>query len=326
VEEEWENSFLQTISPLVGAAVHKKVLATRVAMYITIKEDVSAFQGLAHHHLRRAILGALLHAWCDPLSVQIEATKRGPVISNQHPIWVQHRDDLKYKIVPQVLGHLIIRDQELKNALDNEGGIALSRMDPAGDDDGSSNGDLLRPAAKVGDDGHLTIVARDGFAHNGLPYSILAVRLAQVLEQLSAIGVGVGVAMRHVHLVVIILELNLERQRIVEASTFFLQGVLEVANVLAVAVPPDALAIVAVRHFLGVEQRLHALVVAALWLDQVHKVELISCELASVVYLEVKPLGVGRSIVVILEDQVVLILANFDSATQVAGFKTRFEY
>jgi hypothetical protein len=73
--------------------------------------------------------------------------------------------------------------------------------------------------------------------------------------------------MRHVYLVVIVLELNLEGESIIKASTFFLEGVLKVTNILPIAVPADALAIVAIRHFLGVKQRLHALVVATLRLD-----------------------------------------------------------
>ena len=73
--------------------------------------------------------------------------------------------------------------------------------------------------------------------------------------------------MRHVYLVVIVLELNLEGESIIKASTFFLEGVLKVTNILPIAVPADALAIVAIRNFLGVKQRLHALVVATLRLD-----------------------------------------------------------
>lgn len=56
--------------------------------------------------------------------------------------------------------------------------------------------------------------------------------------------------MRHVHLVVIVLELNLESQGVVEAASFFLQGVLEVADVLPISVPPDSLPIVTVSHLL----------------------------------------------------------------------------
>lgn len=109
MEEQWEYSFFQTVSSLVRAAVHEKVFASRMAMYITIEEDVSTLECLAHHHFSGAVFGTLLHAWRDPLTIEIEATQRRPIISNQDAIRVEHGDDLKYKVVTQVLCHFVIR-------------------------------------------------------------------------------------------------------------------------------------------------------------------------------------------------------------------------
>lgn len=127
--------------------------------------------------------------------------------------------------------------------------------------------------------------------------------------------------MRHVHLIVIVLELHLESESIVKTTSFLLKRILEVANILTIPVPANALSIVAVRHFLGVEERFHALVVGALRLDQIHKVELISCEFASVIHLKVKPLCVSRCVVIILQNEIVFVLPDFDRSAKV----TRFE-
>ena len=123
-------------------------------------------------------------------------------------------------------------------------------MHPTGDYNGSPYRNFLWPRSKVGDDGHLAIVAGNSLTDDSLSYSILRLRLTKILKELRAIRVSVRVAMRHVHLVVIVLELNLESQGVVEAASFFLQGVLEVADVLPISVPPDSLAIVTVRHLL----------------------------------------------------------------------------
>jgi len=61
-----------------------------------------------------------------------------------------------------------------------------------------------------------------------------------------------------------------------------------------------------------------ALVVAGVRLDEVYDVELVTHILTHIGDLEVKPLSVGRGLVVVLKDQVVVVrLANLHYATQV---------
>lgn len=193
------------------------------------------------------------------------------------------------------------------------------------DHDGSPNSNLFRPRSKIGDDGHLTIVSCDGLAHNGLSNSILAVWGAQILEQLRAVRVSIRIAMCQIHIIIFILELHLKSKGVVEAASLFLQRVLEVAYVLAVTVPADTLPVVAVRHFLGVEERLHPLIVGALWLHKVYEIELVGCELPCVRHFEVKPLGISCSVMVVLQDQVIFILANLHSAPKVSRLKSALE-
>ena len=99
--------------------------------------------------------------------------------------------------------------------------------------------------------------------------------------------------MSHVDLVVIVKELHLEGEGVVEASALFLQRILEVTNISSVTVPSDALAVLLVRRFLGVKQGLHALVVRALRLNQIDKVEFVSDTSSCISNSEVVPLGVS---------------------------------
>ena len=110
-------------------------------------------------------------------------------------------------------------------------------MHSRSDDNGSTNGDLLRAGAEVRNDGHLTVVTSDGLANDCLSDAVLAVWRAKSLKQLGAVRVCVGVTVRHEHLIIVVLELNLERESVVEAASLLLELVLEVANILAVSVP-----------------------------------------------------------------------------------------
>ena len=119
-------------------------------------------------------------------------------------------------------------------------------MNPTGDYNGSPNSDLFWSRPKVGDDGHLTVVPSYCLAHNCLPYSVLALWLTQVLKQLCAVRVSIGVAMRHINLIIVVLKLNLESKCVIETSSFLLERILEITDILPISVPADALSIITV--------------------------------------------------------------------------------
>ena len=100
---------------------------------------------------------------------------------------------------------------------------------------------------------------------------------------------------------------------------------MEVANVLTISVPSDSLAVVAISFFLGVEQRLHSLVVGAFVLHEVYDVELVRREFLDVGYSEVKPLGVDCSVMVIFQNQVVVRISNFNGSPEVSRLKSTFK-
>ena len=108
--------------------------------------------------------------------------------------------------------------------------------------------------------------------------------------------------MSHIHLIVVILKLHLESKGIVETSAFLLKRVLEVTDVLSISVPSNALAIVTLCHLLRIDQRFHSLVVRTFRFHQVHKIELVSCELFRVLNSKVVPLGIRSRVVVVLKN------------------------
>jgi hypothetical protein len=54
--------------------------------------------------------------------------------------------------------------------------------------------------------------------------------------------------MRHIDIIVIILKLYLESQCVIETTSLLLEGILEVADILSVSVPANALAVIAICH------------------------------------------------------------------------------
>ena len=127
-------------------------------MDVTVKKDVPRLKSLTHHHLGGAVLRTLFHTGSYPLSIQIIARQRGSVVTNYDSIRVQHGDNLEYEVVSQVLGILVVTDQKLKDAFDDEARVGLSRMHPSRYHDGPSDSDVLRPRTEICYDGHFTVI------------------------------------------------------------------------------------------------------------------------------------------------------------------------
>jgi len=131
--------------------------------------------------------------------------------------------------------------------------------------------------------------------------------------------------MSHVDITIIMFELNGECQGVIKTATFLFQRILEVTDILAISIPSIALSIVAIGFFFWIKQRFHSLVVRALWFDQINDVEFISRKFFDILNLEIKPLSKGRCIVIVFEYQIVFIITNFNSSTQVSRFKPTFK-
>ena len=130
--------------------------------------------------------------------------------------------------------------------------------------------------------------------------------------------------MGEVHLVLVVLELYAEGQGVellCGSDRPFLAWV--VLYLVPSPVPPGFLQFCL---FLAVNERLHAVVVERVGLDQIDYVELVHYVFASVAGAEEEPLALlGRSTVVELQLQIVFELSNLSCPVQVSAFKSRFK-
>lgn len=209
-------------------------------MDVTIEEDVTALKCFSHHHFGGAVFWILFHTWSNPLSVKIHATQRCTIVANDDAIRIEHGNYFEYKVVPKVLGNLIIWNKELQDTFYNERCITFAWMHARGYHNCSSDGNFFRSWTKVRNDSHFTVITSQCFADDGFTDPVLTVRCAKFLKQFCAIWVRVRITVRQVHFVVIMLELHCESQSVVETSTFFLELILEVAYVLTISVPTIA--------------------------------------------------------------------------------------
>jgi len=129
-----------------------------------------------------------------------------------------------------------------------------------------------------------------------------------------------------VDLVFIVHELDLEGKSVVEASTLLLECIWEVTNVGSVTIPTISSSIILLSFLFRVKEWFHTLVIRTFGLDQIDNIELVSSEFLDVLHSKVEPLGVCSSIVIVLQDQVIFILSNFNSSSQVTRLETRFKY
>ena len=67
-----------------------------MTMDITVEKNISTFKRFSHHHFSGAVFWELFHTWSNPLSIEISATQRCPIITNNDTIWIEHRNDFEY--------------------------------------------------------------------------------------------------------------------------------------------------------------------------------------------------------------------------------------
>ena len=74
----------------------------------------------------------------DELPIQIPPRQSRPVIPNDNPIWVQHRHNLEDDPLPDGNCLAIATEQEPQEPLHHSGAIALTRMNPGGQDNNTA--------------------------------------------------------------------------------------------------------------------------------------------------------------------------------------------
>jgi hypothetical protein len=70
-----------------------------------------------------------------PLPIQIMPHKIRPVVPNNHPIRIHHRNNLKNKVLPQKLRFLTLPKQKLHKPLTNIRSLCFARVLPGHNDD-----------------------------------------------------------------------------------------------------------------------------------------------------------------------------------------------
>jgi hypothetical protein len=113
VEKKWENSFLQTVRFLIGAAIHKQILGSGVPVIVAVKQDIAAVLRFAHHDFGRVILGHNFHTGRRPLAVKIERAQTAPIVSDNDSVGIKHGNNLKDKVVTQVASPFIFTHKVL---------------------------------------------------------------------------------------------------------------------------------------------------------------------------------------------------------------------
>ena len=103
---------------------------------------------------------------------------------------------------------------------------------------------------------------------------------------------------------------------------FLSEPVSEVDNLLTVSMPSRSSAR---SFFLWMDQNFHSLVVERRWLGHVDDVKFDSLPSCSVSNLKVVPLSMALCVDVILENEVIFALWDFDRHVEVSGFKPRLE-
>ena len=98
--------------------------------------DVAVYPNLALLVLREVFeqlldvedLWVVLQVRVDPLSVQVYSCHRVPVVSTNHSIWVQHRNENECVELPEELGLLLVRCDEVEDSLEDCTGRCLTRV------------------------------------------------------------------------------------------------------------------------------------------------------------------------------------------------------
>lgn len=133
---------------------------------VTKEKDVPAFKGFPHHQLGVVVDWEELTAGSYPLPVKVLPTQAASVVTNNHTIWVKHRNYFENVGAAKKLSLYVITDEEFKHSVHNVRGIGFAWMDPACKDDGLPSGYSLWSRCEISDNEHLNIVSSQRFAQD----------------------------------------------------------------------------------------------------------------------------------------------------------------
>lgn len=172
----------------------------------------------------------------------------------------------------------------------------------------------------------VAFIASQGRAEgaNGAEFALLCVSLDGE-EVVSKLGVSVGVAVSEVDEVIVELEFMSESKGIIgliEFEVFSLNAIRVVADWSATSIPAN---IFFFNLSFGVNQDLHPMIEQGIWLREVHEIESNRQPFSSVSHSKEEPLSMTTCIDIIWEEEIVLIVWNFEGWKQVSRLEPWFK-
>ena len=70
-----------------------------------------------------------------PTAVHVETGETGTVVALDYAIWVQHRDNVDYEILPELNCFFVGGEEEIHHAFKGEGGLGFTWVNSGGDND-----------------------------------------------------------------------------------------------------------------------------------------------------------------------------------------------
>ena len=101
-------------------------------MEINVQYQLPFFFCLFHQQLSVVNCRVQFPWRLQPLSIQVCACQIAPIVSNDNPIDIQHRDYFEHKIIPQYFCQHTVSKEEINNILNNLTYHCLSRVHSGG--------------------------------------------------------------------------------------------------------------------------------------------------------------------------------------------------
>ena len=243
-----------------------------------------------------------VHSWRSvrPLSVEIWAWQRRPIVSEDHAIWIQHWNKLEHISVSQLLSHFIIWDHKPHHTLNDETWVTLTRMHSSCHNHSLPSSYLLIWGIEVGDDDQIKCVTSQTLTHYCSSANSSCLVCASFKNQRSDVSVGIWEPMCYVHLIIFICTLEVKAQCV---PSIRLGSCLIIADVIPSTEPTRACFF---TSLCWVKQNPHTMIVHGIRLDKVGDVEPVICVFLCVGEPKIEPLGVSLAVVIRFHSQVIL--------------------
>lgn len=284
-----------------------------MSMQIAEKHTASLFIDL-HDELLYWVHGWVEKFWgIFPLSIEVTASKGTSIVTVDHTVRVQHRNNLEYEIVSQKLRLFIfgIRQKE-QQTTHHPATYSFAGMHPCRYHNSLASRVLL-DITLCGNRQKFTIFsgqrATEYFSGHIVSPLLISLNLWEIFAQ---IRVRIRHTVSEEDFILIMLESILESQCVI-MFTEYVVGLLpdltlKVLNIIAISMPA---CIVKLLTFFRVYWHFHTKVKQRIWLRVVEDVEFDCFARSRIHHSKIKPLGVALSIDIILHPQIVFKLAQF---------------